>query len=151
VVRPPQAEPARLVAVGAVVLDDILRVLLVRRGRPPSMGVWTLPGGRVEAGESLEAAIVREVLEETAIRTRIVCALGIVPIEREGFAYAIHEYLLAALDDPAVPRAGDDAAEARWAARDEMDALGVWPDVLELVNRAMARALAENVTRRDRR
>jgi 8-oxo-dGTP diphosphatase len=151
VTGPPQAEQFRVVAVGAVVVDDTQRVLLVRRARPPSIGVWTLPGGRVEAGESIEAAIVREVREETAIRTRIVCALGIVPIEREGFAYAIHEYLLVALDEPAVPHAGDDAAEARWTARGDMAALGVSPDVVKLVDGAMARALAEKASRRDGR
>ena len=90
----PQDAPAAVVAVGAVVVDREGRVLLVRRGRPPGLGSWTLAGGRLETGESLEEAVIREVEEETALRARVVCALGVVRIAREGFTYEIHEYLL---------------------------------------------------------
>jgi 8-oxo-dGTP diphosphatase len=129
----PQAQPIAALAVGAIVVHPSGRVLLVKRGRPPSVGSWTLPGGRVEDGESFEAAVVREVREETALRTRVVCALGVVPIVREGFTYAIHEYLLVPLDGDAQPVAGDDAAEARWVARAELDGLRVHPEVVEVI------------------
>jgi ADP-ribose pyrophosphatase YjhB (NUDIX family) len=89
-----QAKAAATVAVGAVVVDPAGRVLLVRRGRPPSVGSWTLPGGKVEAGESLEAAVVREVREETGLEGRAICALCEVSIEREGFSFLVHEFLL---------------------------------------------------------
>jgi ADP-ribose pyrophosphatase YjhB (NUDIX family) len=137
----PQGDDGFTVAVGAVVLDPAHRVLLVRRGRPPALGSWTLPGGRVEAGESLEAAIVREVMEETALEVRVVCGLGAVRVAREGFAYAIHEYLVAPMGD-AVPVAGDDAAEVRWAARSELDGLGVRTEVGDVVDQALAQAQA---------
>ena len=138
----PQAEPVWVVAVGAIVIDRGERVLLVRRARPPSAGVWTLPGGRVEGAESLEAAVLREVREETALDARVVCPLGVVPVAREGFAYVIHEFLLAPLDGRAALAPGDDAADARWARRDELEGLGVWPDVVELVERGLAETRA---------
>lgn len=135
---PPQAEPE--VAVGAVVLDAGGRVLLVRRGRPPSAGAWSLPGGHVEPGESLKAAIAREVLEETAVRARVVCALCVVPIAREGYAYSIHEHLLVPLEAAAEPRAGDDAADARWVEPAEAAAMGLRPDAQAVVARGLAEA-----------
>jgi 8-oxo-dGTP diphosphatase len=144
----PQAEPAEMakvacaLAVGAVVVDRRERVLLVRRGRPPSVGVWTLPGGRVEDGESFEDAVLREVREETALEARVVCPLGVVPVAREGFAYAIHEYLLVPLDEGARIAPGDDAADACWARRDELEGLDVWPDVVVLVERGLVEARA---------
>jgi ADP-ribose pyrophosphatase YjhB (NUDIX family) len=140
----PQAEPGPIVAVGAVVVDRAARILLVRRARPPTAGAWTLPGGHVESGEALEAAVLREVREETALAARLVCAIGVVPIAREGFAYAIHEFLLVPIDDRTWPiplLAGDDAADARWVGREELDALRVWPDVIEVIHRGLSEAL----------
>jgi 8-oxo-dGTP diphosphatase len=141
----PQAEPEPVVAVGGVVVDRAGRVLIVRRGRPPMIGAWTLPGGRVEEGESLEMAIVREVREETAIAAGMVCSLGLVNIAREGFAFAVHEHLLVPLGDLAT-RAGDDAAEARWIARRELVELGVLPDAIEVIDRGLAEAYRRGLT-----
>ncbi len=136
---PPQAEPE--VVVGAVVLDARGRVLLVRRGRPPGAGSWSLPGGHVEPGESLDAAIVREVLEETAVRARVVCPLGVVPVARDGYLYSIREHLLVPLDQAAEPRAGDDAADARWVEpREAAVAMGLRPEAQAVVASGLAEA-----------
>ncbi|MDP9002685.1 MAG: NUDIX domain-containing protein [Myxococcota bacterium] len=137
--RRPQAEPVP--SVGAVVVDRAGRVLLVRRAHPPMAGAWTLPGGRVESGESLDRAAVREVFEETSIIARVVCSLGAVGIAREGFEYTIHEHLLVPLDPATTPVAGDDAADARWAARGDALALGIHPDALAVIQRGIAEAL----------
>jgi ADP-ribose pyrophosphatase YjhB (NUDIX family) len=147
----PQAEPGPIVAVGAVVVDREARILLVKRARPPTAGTWTLPGGRVESGETLEAAVLREVHEETALAARLVCPIGVVPIAREGFAYAIHEFLLAPIDDGTWPiplLAGDDAADARWVGREQLDALCVWPDVIEVIDRGLSEAFQRRLARR---
>ena len=140
----PQAEPcdeaipgSSVLAAGAVVLDAGERILLVRRGRSPSAGEWTLPGGRVEAGESPEAAVVRELREETAIEGRVVAPLGVVTIVRDDVVYSIHEFLVAPQSDEP-PRAGDDAAEARWATREDLDLLGVRPDAIAVIDRGLS-------------
>ena len=80
-------------AVGAVVLRDDGAVLLVQRGRPPAVGTWTFPGGKLEEGETLEQAVVREVFEETGLRVETVALVETVVIEREGYAYRISDFL----------------------------------------------------------
>jgi ADP-ribose pyrophosphatase YjhB (NUDIX family) len=149
-VAPTDEQRSPSLAVGAVVLDTTGRVLLVRRGRPPGLGSWTLPGGRVEPGESLEAAVLRELREETGLEGAVTCSLGTVGIERDGFSYVIHEHLVV-LDRDAALCAGDDAAEARWVERDGIEALGVLPDAVAVIDRGFAEARARVSAERDRR
>ena len=144
--RRPQAEPGAepetrtppptLVAAGAVVIDRLERVLLVRRARPPSAGEWSLPGGRVEAGESPGAAAVRELREETGVDGRLVASLGVIEIEREGFSFAIHEFLVVMASESPT-RAGDDASDVHWASREELASLGVRADAIAVVDRGL--------------
>jgi 8-oxo-dGTP diphosphatase len=135
VARSRQAEP--ILAVGAVVVDPAGRVLLVLRGRAPGAGTWSLPGGRVEPGESLAAAALREVREETGLAARVIGDLGVVAVAREGYAYAIHEHLLEPLDPGATPHAGDDADAVRWALPEELESLGVAASAREVVLRGL--------------
>jgi ADP-ribose pyrophosphatase YjhB (NUDIX family) len=100
------------VAVGAVaVRDDAL--LLVRRGRGPAAGEWSVPGGRVEPGETLHAAVVREVLEETGLEVVVDRFLGWVERITASHHFVILDFAVTPLDD-ATPVAGDDAAEVAW-------------------------------------
>jgi ADP-ribose pyrophosphatase YjhB (NUDIX family) len=100
------------VCVGAVVVVDD-RLLLIRRGRGPGQGAWSVPGGRVEPGETLAEAVVRELAEETGLEG--VCGELIGWVERigEGHHFVILDFHCTLLDD-AVPVAGDDAAEVAW-------------------------------------
>ena len=97
---------------GIVLKDDTL--LLVRRGKDPYKGSYALPGGFVELGEALENAVVREVIEETGIRTKVKGLLGIYSRpDRDPRGHTISfVYILIIDDEDARPHGGDDAAEA---------------------------------------
>lgn len=102
---------------GAIVRRDDT-VLLVKRGRAPRAGEWAIPGGRVEAGERLEEAVAREVLEETGITIRVgamVYQLEYIEHDSDGelaFHYVVLDYAAEYLSGE--PRAGDDADETAW-------------------------------------
>ena len=135
----PRNYPAAPVpAVGAVVVHDGA-VLLVRRGRAPSRGVWAVPGGRVELGETLAEATEREVREETGVRVRAgepIWSFDSVVRDEEGrvaFHYVIVDLLADYVEGE--PRARDDALEARWARPEELSGLFVSKPTLELLAR----------------
>lgn len=94
--------------VGAVVHDPRGRLLLVRRANEPGRGLWSLPGGRVEAGEDDHAALVREMTEETGLLVEPGDLVGRVVRGR----YAIADYRCRVVGGQL--RAGDDALDARW-------------------------------------
>jgi len=100
------------VCVGAVVVDAD-RLLMIRRGHGPAAGRWSVPGGRVQAGELLAEAVVRELWEETGVEG--VCGELVGWVERfdEDEHFVILDFRVADLEATA-PVAGDDAAEARW-------------------------------------
>lgn len=100
--------------VGAIVVDDDGRLLLVRRANAPARGLWSVPGGRVEPGESHEDAVLRELIEETGVVGRVVREVGQVSRPAPcGGTYVIRDFLVAA-EAGAQPCAGDDALEAGW-------------------------------------
>jgi ADP-ribose pyrophosphatase YjhB (NUDIX family) len=114
----PEAAPRVEAAVGAVVRRGA-EILLVRRGRGPGKGRWSLPGGRVDFGETLHQAVAREVQEETGLEVSVGRFLGWV--ERMGerpapYHYVILDFVADPLHPDASPSAGDDAAEVAWVA-----------------------------------
>jgi 8-oxo-dGTP diphosphatase len=108
-------EPTRPeLCVGAVVVVEG-RILLIRRGRPPGRDRWSLPGGRVERGETLAVALRREVLEETGVEVLAGDLVGWVERIAAGYHFVIFDFWAAPAGSGApAPVAGDDAAEARW-------------------------------------
>ena len=124
------------VAVGAVVFKNN-RVLLVRRGQPPSEDLWAIPGGSVEIGETLQEAAEREILEETGITIRAgepVYTFDAIVRDDNG-RIRFHYVIVDLIGDYAggEPNAGDDAIEARWVAAQEMKELQVSPPTLKLL------------------
>jgi 8-oxo-dGTP diphosphatase len=119
---------APVVGVGAVVVDGD-RVVLIRRGHPPRAGEWSLPGGRVELGETLVEALRRELREEVGLEVEvgpIVETFDRIHRDATG-AVRYHFVIVDFLCRPAggVLCAGDDACDARWATLEEGARLGV--------------------------
>ena len=116
------------VAVGAIVFKDS-QVLLVRRGKPPAQDLWAIPGGSVEICETLQRAAEREIFEETGITIQALEPVFTFDyIERDEFGCARFHYVIIDLAADYVsgePRAGDDAAEARWVSSQEIATLKV--------------------------
>src|SRR3954447_10480081 len=131
----------RVPCAGAVVVDADGRLLVIRRGRPPAEGRWSIPGGRVEPGETVEAAVAREVREETGLEVAVGGLVGQVERPgRDGAVYVIHDHAATVVGGE--PRAGDDAAEVRWVTPDELAVLPVTEGLVELLREWGAYPLA---------
>lgn len=125
--------------VGGVVLAGD-QVLLVKRGAEPSKGIWSIPGGGVEVGESLVQACAREVAEETALDVRVGPMVEVLerilrdPQGRVEYHYVLIDFLCYA--QPLEPQAGDDAAAALWAGLDALESFSLTPDTKRVILKA---------------
>jgi ADP-ribose pyrophosphatase YjhB (NUDIX family) len=138
--------PARpIVGIGVVVLKGD-SVLLVRRGKPPNVGSWTLPGGAQELAETTEQAARRELAEETGVTVgKLHLAATVDNIRRDTagrvqFHYTIIDYAAAWLDGE--PVAGSDVSEAVWVPLDRLTEYGLWSEAHRVI--ALARGLVRS-------
>jgi|ERR1700721_1326326 8-oxo-dGTP diphosphatase len=133
------------VGVGAVIVsgqNDTRRVLLIRRGTPPLLGEWSLPGGVLECGETLREAVAREAYEETGLVIETVDMLGVYErvIREEGrvrYHYVLIDFLCRQIGGGL--KAGSDAADVRWFSEDELPALKLAHDANDVVLKGLAR------------
>jgi 8-oxo-dGTP diphosphatase len=137
--------PSPVPAVIAVIVRDG-QTLLVRRANPPDAGLWGFPGGKIEYGETVEAAAIRELYEETGVHgeaQEIITALDVLVRSDEGEVQ--QHYILIAVRCrwlSGAPVAGDDALEARWFPIGELhpETLAMSADVDVIARRAEALA-----------
>ena len=133
-----------VLAVGGILLefDPVAggaRVLLVRRGNPPQQGRWSLPGGRVEAGETLASAVARELLEETGIAVEVGPLLEVVELIEATHHFVVLDYLCERAEGArAEPVAGDDAGDVAHVPVSDLAAYGCTELVIQVVARAGA-------------
>jgi 8-oxo-dGTP diphosphatase len=129
--------PAPVPCVGVVCLRDE-EVLLIRRGRPPKQGEWSLPGGRIEPGERAADAALRELREETGVEAEITGLIDVVDglFPEAGRHYVLIDYAARWLSGE--PVAGDDALEARFVALDRVGDLIDWDETRRIIAMAVA-------------
>jgi 8-oxo-dGTP diphosphatase len=131
---PPVAPNRIMVGVAAVIWNARREVLLIRRTKPPRKGEWSLPGGKVEFGESLHAALKREIREETGLEIEIAGLIDVAESIRDPAAdahYVLIDYAARALSGEAV--AASDAADATWVPIGELDRYPMWAETRRMI------------------
>jgi 8-oxo-dGTP diphosphatase len=137
---------APLVGVGAIIIDHE-RVLLVRRGKEPLAGSWSIPGGLLDIGETLSQAVVREAFEETGLTVEAGELLGvydrIMPDadQRTRYHYVLVDFLCRRISGEL--QAAGDAADARWFTSSELGQISLAEDTAEVIRLGFLRAKTE--------
>jgi ADP-ribose pyrophosphatase YjhB (NUDIX family) len=134
--------PARpIVGVGALVWRDG-KILLIKRGKPPAKGEWSLPGGAQELGETVEETARREVREETGCEIGALKLLGVFDsIEKDEDGHALYHFTLVDFDADWVsgePSPGESEVDARFFSPEEIDGLTVWGALAEVIRMSAA-------------
>ena len=129
-----------LVGVGAVIIGS-QGVVLIKRGKPPRVGAWSLPGGAQKVGETVNDAARREILEETNLNAEIHGLIDVVDsIMRDPDGHIQYHYtlvdILATVNSKAIPIAGGDAADAQWVAMDDLPKLELWSETTRIIEQA---------------
>lgn len=129
------------IGIGIVLLRGA-EVLLIRRGRPPAIGAWSLPGGRQELGETAEACARRELLEETGLLAGPLTLIGHVnsihydAAQRIEYHYTILDFGARYIGGTAV--AGDDVTELAWVHPDNFDAYNLWAEARRIIHKTIS-------------
>lgn len=133
----PNPQPLPLIGVGGLIFDGRGRVLLVQRANPPQAGLWHIPGGRLEPGESLADCCRREIREETGLLVRPGPIVAIADRRIEGFHYIILDFLAELLpESPSDPVHASDAGDARWVDPDALRHHELVEGLAEIIARA---------------
>ena len=136
--------PARpILAVGTIVVRDGY-VLLARRGKAPALGRWSVPGGAVDVGESLEDAARREIREECGIEVELTDTMEVIQritrddARRVHFHYVIVDYVARWLSGE--PKPSEEASEVRWVRPEELDALDMTAGTADVIRRLLRKS-----------
>ena len=136
-----------IVGVGVVIWRDG-RVLLVRRGKDPGRGSWSLPGGAQELGETVAEAARREAREETGLDITVRGLVDVVDsVHRDGDGRVRYHYTLVDVTATAghgAARPGGDAADLAWFSPDDLDGLGLWRETVRIIRLSRDRHRSRN-------
>ncbi len=125
------------ISVAAIVFNPQSHVLLIQRGQPPAEGLWSIPGGKLHYGESLENACTREVREETGIDIEPGPLVEVIERIVEGFHYVILDYAAHTIgDNTQHPVAASDVTDARWVALPELERYDTTEGLLAVIKKA---------------
>jgi 8-oxo-dGTP diphosphatase len=132
-----------VVGIGGVVIEDG-RTVLIRRGSEPLLGHWSIPGGTLEIGESLQAGVARELLEETGLEVRVSDVIEVFdrifpgePLARgPRFHYVIVDYLCERISGQL--RAGGDVTDVAFAREDELEKFALTETATRVLRKAFA-------------
>ncbi len=128
-----------IVGVGAIIFQGE-QVLLIKRGRAPGLGEWSIPGGAVEPGETLKEALVREVREETHLEVEVLALAKVLerifrePDGRVAYHYVLVDFLCGLKGG--VPQSDSDAEEVRFVSLQDLPAYRIAPVTLHVIRRA---------------
>jgi len=128
--------PRPIIGVGAVVWHQD-RVLLIKRGKEPNIGSWSLPGGAQELGETVRDAVCREVMEETGVKISspvLIDTVDLISPAKDGkiaYHYTLIDFVAVARDPDVRP--GGDAADARWVNINDVTSYKLWTKTLEII------------------
>ena len=106
-------------------------VLMIQRGQAPRKGEWSIPGGRIEAGESERDAALRELMEETGVNATLGKKVATIPAIFEGFHYMLHDYI--ATWTSGTPRAGDDAMACAFVPISDVPKMELWTKTRDVI------------------
>ena len=110
------------------------KVLLIKRGKPPRIGQWSIPGGRIEPGETEIEAAKRELMEETGVTASMLKKVEIIEADFGSGPYRLHDYL--AVWTEGKVQAGDDAADAEFVPLAEISSRGMWTETERVIEKA---------------
>lgn len=128
--------PVPSIGVGGVLFNGHQQVLLIKRNQPPAKGLWSIPGGRLESGESLVEACRREFYEETNLDVQVKHVVAVVERRLEGFHYVIIDFWVQlVVEDKCFPVAQSDVAEAKWIRLDDLGSYNLVVGLAEIIVR----------------
>lgn len=133
---PKKTLPIPSIGVGGVLFNRHQQVLLIKRNQPPAQGLWSIPGGKLESGESLVDACRREFYEETNLDIEVEHIVAVVERRLEGFHYVIIDYWVQLGDEErSVPTAQSDVAEAKWISLADLGQYDLVGGLAEIIMR----------------
>jgi ADP-ribose pyrophosphatase YjhB (NUDIX family) len=128
--------PIPAIGVGGILFNKHQQVLLIRRDQPPAKGLWSVPGGRLEPGESLVDCCQREFYEETNIEITVQHIVALVDRKLEGYHYVIVDFLVIMNDEENIDlKAQTDVSEASWFTLPELADMPIVTGLTEIIRR----------------